>query len=416
MTQHGLRSLASTLWFLCFSLSFSSLVDATCVAGNGFSPGGSLFLSYGAGVPANVRTAFETGKDNWNENACNEGGDDFPQFVDNQFSTSMVIHVEFVDGLSDFISPGQTACGLFEHGTRTITLYSKIKFPDQPNLEYPCHSTAEELAFLATHELGHPLGLANSPGGCNCRDYVMGGGAQFHNEFGDIVWSFPHQIHGDECDFVDEMHPMPNEDEEACPPEERNCEGQDAGTGSPILLDLDHNGYHLTGLDQPIWFDIDADGILEPMGWTSGDQMDGFLVLDRNGNGFVDDGSELFGDATILRDGSRARHGFQALAELDLVVLGGNGDGRIDARDEVFERLQIWVDRDHDGVSDAAELKTLAEHSLTRLELRPVENRARDRHGNQLRFRSRAWMLKDSPREIPVRAVDVFFILADQTP
>jgi len=61
-------------------------------------------------------------------------------------------------------------------------------------------------------------------------------------------------------------------------------------------------------------------------------------MLDRNGNGLVDGGDELFGNNTRLRDGRRAPHGYIALAELD-----DNGEGQIDSRDAAFVRLRLWT-------------------------------------------------------------------------
>lgn len=93
--------------------------------------------------------------------------------------------------------------------------------------------------------------------------------------------------------------------------------------GCPVLLDLENDGIRLTGLDDPVWFDIDADGEVDLMGWT--DRSEGLLALDRNGNGTIDSGAELFGNATPLLDGARALNGYLALAELDSAILGGGG-------------------------------------------------------------------------------------------
>lgn len=61
------------------------------------------------------------------------------------------------------------------------------------------------------------------------------------------------------------------------------------------------------------------------------------LMLDRNGNGHLDDGSELFGDSTILPNGMKGSNGFQALVYYD-----ANGDGRIDANDPIWSQLRVW--------------------------------------------------------------------------
>lgn len=90
---------------------------------------------------------------------------------------------------------------------------------------------------------------------------------------------------------------------------------------SPIIVNTS-GGYLLSGANDPVLFDIDGDGQLNRIGWTSREGDDAFLALDRNGNGFIDDGTELFGNATRLRSGLAAANGFDALAEFD-----ENGDG-----------------------------------------------------------------------------------------
>jgi len=125
-------------------------------------------------------------------------------------------------------------------------------------------------------------------------------------------------------------------------------------TLSPIILDLDGDGVETTNISSGTFFDHDANGLAELTGWVSAD--DGLLVLDRDKNGTIDSGRELFGNATLLNDGTKAANGFQALAELD-----DNQDGRIDANDTAYTQLRIWQDADGDGYSSADELKTLTE-------------------------------------------------------
>jgi hypothetical protein len=76
-----------------------------------------------------------------------------------------------------------------------------------------------------------------------------------------------------------------------------------------------------------------------------------WLAMDRDGDGRIGDGAELFGSMTRLAGGGLARDGFEALRELD-----ANGDGRLDARDPAFARLLVWADADGDRASSAAEL------------------------------------------------------------
>ncbi|NBP83345.1 hypothetical protein EBU60_05730 [bacterium] len=105
-------------------------------------------------------------------------------------------------------------------------------------------------------------------------------------------------------------------------------------------------------------FDLDADGKLDRVGWVGAG--DGLLARDLDGDGQIDDGSELFGEATVLADGSRAKDGFEALAALD-----SNRDGQVDAQDEAYATLRIWSDANADGKTDAGELKSLAELGIT---------------------------------------------------
>jgi len=122
----------------------------------------------------------------------------------------------------------------------------------------------------------------------------------------------------------------------------------------PLTLDLDGDGLETTGIDPnaPILFDHNADGIKTGTGWVSAD--DGMLVLDRNGNGSIDTGQELFGDSTVKSNGQLATDGFDALADLD-----SNGDGQISSADAQFAGLQIWRDLNQDGISQGGELFTL---------------------------------------------------------
>lgn len=129
----------------------------------------------------------------------------------------------------------------------------------------------------------------------------------------------------------------------------------------PLILDLDGDGYNVEKKELGANFDLDKNGFAEKINWT---KKDGFLCLDLNGNGAIDDGGELFGDQTLLADGTKAKNGFEALAQYD-----SNGDGMIDANDEIFDSLRVWVDANGDGISGEGEMKTLAELGITSINL-----------------------------------------------
>jgi len=140
----------------------------------------------------------------------------------------------------------------------------------------------------------------------------------------------------------------------------------------PLILDLDGDGLEITPLSQGVLFDANGNSIKTGTAWAGAD--DGMLVWDRNGNGLIDSGRELFGDETVLANGTKAAHGFAALSELDVgsTVDGatvGAGDNVFDAKDAQFSNLRIWRDLNQDGVSQANELQTLAQTGITSIGL-----------------------------------------------
>lgn len=128
----------------------------------------------------------------------------------------------------------------------------------------------------------------------------------------------------------------------------------------PLVLDLDGDGIETLPINTttPVMFDLDNSGVKKSVGWIKAD--DGFLVLDRNGNGTIDTGAELFGDATPLSGGGIAADGFTALAQFDT-----NLDGQMTASDSAFANLRVWRDLNQNGLSEAGELSTLAALNIT---------------------------------------------------
>ena len=145
----------------------------------------------------------------------------------------------------------------------------------------------------------------------------------------------------------------------------------------PIILDLDNNGLETVGLAANIHFDHNGDGVLTKTGWAGKD--DALLVWDRNANGTIDTGAELFGDFTPLPNGTLAPNGFAALAALD-----ANGDGILDASDPAFAELKLWRDTDQNGQTGAGELISLADAGIVFLNLAHTLTNQRLANGNTL--------------------------------
>ncbi|WP_107688895.1 calcium-binding protein [Neisseria wadsworthii] len=147
----------------------------------------------------------------------------------------------------------------------------------------------------------------------------------------------------------------------------------------PLVLDLDGDGIETVGAQgyAGALFDHDKDGIRTATGWVSAD--DGLLVVDRNSDGLINNGSELFGDSTVLKDGSTAAHGYAALKEFDT-----NSDGLIDKQDADFAKLRVWRDLNQDGISQEGELFTLESLNIQSLNTFYQDTNTRLGNGNSL--------------------------------
>src|SRR5262245_60996004 len=130
------------------------------------------------------------------------------------------------------------------------------------------------------------------------------------------------------------------------------------GKCTPIVIDLGNNGINLGPAGVGVFFDMDANGTRDHLQWVQAGGDEGFLALDRSGNGIVDDGAELFGVGTpMVLEGRNAPNGFVGLAQYDSRELGGNDDGLISDADAIWPQLRIWVDLDADGVSTPQEMR-----------------------------------------------------------
>ena len=287
--------------------------------------------------------------------------------------------------------------------------------------------------YLGTHEMGHTFDLTDCLASNNCQSmagtcsimggqstssvFNTGGPLTADNEAVDYVYC------PDPCEqFCDleacglncvPMDPCSNPDNGGCPP------GYNGGLGrgccspqSPIVVDVGGNGVNLTDAESGVAFDISGIGTSKHLAWTVPDSDDAWLVLDRNSNGTIDNGTELFGNFTPqpIPPAGLERNGFLALAEYDKPANGGNNDKVITTQDSVFMSLRLWQDVNHNGISEPSELKTLSSVGLTSIELDYKEYRKSDEYGNSFRYRAKVKDLQGA--QLGRWAWDVFLVSA----
>ena len=154
-------------------------------------------------------------------------------------------------------------------------------------------------------------------------------------------------------------------------------------------------------------FDVNADGFRDYVQWVRPGGDEAFLTLDRNRNGVVDDGSELFGVGTPLLEGGTAPNGFVGLAQYDRPLLGGNDDGVISRADAIWPELTLWMDSNADGVATRNEMRRPESFGLTSFGTIPKVRRYIDPAGNSLPY----WAWASAGRRARAVMVDVFFLL-----
>jgi hypothetical protein len=343
-----MRTKLMALVFLIGALLVISSAHAQCVSSSS-PPNTASAISLMPGSGWQSYEFMEIAAGMWN--GCGASGTGFPAINFNGFGT-ITVTVNYLAGNS-----GMNACGAIaiEYGpsgeadSGVITVWGASAFTS---------NCADIMPSVIAHELGHLFGLEHSA----CNGYIMG------------TPLAPRSVQGDECNAVDQLWSTP-----AAPDKPPGEELPECPT-SPVMIALS-NRYELTRAADGVSFDIDADGQAEQVGWTVGGSDTAFVALDRDGNGRIDDGAELFGDHTPRTDGTIAANGFEALKDLD-----SNADGRLDVSDAVWHKLLLWRDLDHDGQTDAGETERIADSSIVALGTEYRWTGRRDASGNEFRY------------------------------
>ena len=177
----------------------------------------------------------------------------------------------------------------------------------------------------------------------------------------------------------------------------------------PLVFDLDGDGITTVSLEESnAFFDLDNNGFAEKTSWVG--VKEGLLAYDKNGDGIINGGNELFGDRTLMKDGKTlASSGFAALTEYD-----DNKDGKIDSNDVIYALLRIWQDADGDGIASAGELRRLIDLGIVSIGLSYSNTGVTD-SANNIQVRTGTFTLADgSSRTVgeyllnrnPVHSVD----------
>ncbi|HAT1685459.1 TPA: hypothetical protein I8Y21_006329, partial [Klebsiella oxytoca] len=143
----------------------------------------------------------------------------------------------------------------------------------------------------------------------------------------------------------------------------------------PIVIDLNGDGVKTISKSAGLVFDHDGNLFAENTGWVSPE--DGLLVLDKNHDGKIGSGNELFGSNTILNNGQKAQNGYEALREYD-----ENHDGVIDKNDTIWSQLKVWQDKNSNATVDDGELFTLEQLKIAGIKLNYKNINNTDSEGN----------------------------------
>jgi hypothetical protein len=180
--------------------------------------------------------------------------------------------------------------------------------------------------------------------------------------------------------------------------------GQDCCGGSPIIIDVAGDGIHLTSWEDGVEFSLRKNWSKTKWAWTEANSDDAWLVLDRDSNGTIDSGWEMFGNfSPQIADEGETKNGFVALRVVD-----DNEDGIVDSADPSFFYLRLWQDKNHDGISQPGEMKPLTDFGITGLSTNYHSDGTKDSHGNDFRYSGSVYVADAS--NVGMTAYDVWLV------
>jgi hypothetical protein len=265
----------------------------------------------------------------------------------------------------------------------------------------PCWpEVPDEVSFLPTGHYFDPRRCSLAPNDPDTPDCS-------HLEIGGARYLFDNRPSVQDCQYVVSGYGRECPDGMLWDALLNRCADGDIFGSSPILIDIAGNGFSLTNAANGVRFDIDGDQQKDKLSWTKADTDDAWLALDRNNNGLIDDGTELFGNFTAQAPKPK-RNGFSALAEYDKPENGGNRNGQMDSKDKIFDSLRLWQDVNHNGISEPKELHTLPSFHVMVIDLDYKESNRHDEHWNWFAYQSR--VLDSKGAQLDRWAWDVFLI------
>jgi hypothetical protein len=175
------------------------------------------------------------------------------------------------------------------------------------------------------------------------------------------------------------------------------------------LIDTDGSGFQMTSAADGVMFDFSGDGKPIQIAWTAKGSTNGWLALPKNGQ--ITSARDLFGDITAQPlTSAHPPNGFAALAVYDMPAYGGNNNGAIDPGDAIWPSLRVWIDANHDAVSQTEELHTLDDIGIRRILLKYEPSPYTDQYGNHFEFKGHLIPVKDA--DVDRKVFDV--VLATQ--